>query len=781
MEGPRVVVLIILLLFIFLTPDQPARRRFILSNESIKERRQAQLNVLTNTTYGQFNPEAHRYLNLSGFREGDHYQWNSLAAVQDATRKQFQAIWSGQDPISDRPVYEQITGEIRGDFTRRVAPIPASGLNLSALDPRKEYMTPIFERNITEVNGELSMTLFDSNHIGSHKTAAIRADLSIWTPSAPGNGWQARVQGVHLPSGQVIMSTTSSKFNAFFALPHFALTPDGFNASIEVMNQTVHKIWDRTFEDMNDGLAFAPQCELIVWLQPRPQGFQGLDAEQTRTFLHQVETELQAPQGAPIGQPPPLAFSAVIFSPDCGYVLESDSVYGPKVEAYWSLAQRLVFAFVTILGLQISLLKRQMEKASTPSTRSRIAYQSIVIAALGDGLLLFALIALLMIDEAAFLIIASAAFLACIHVAFLEVKFVFDIWTIQVGEPARAEQERQRRAAAAPSPARPTAPATTTTPSPVNPTSEIPVTPAPTNQSVPGTFPTQATTAPTNPNAPAGLPLPVVAPRPTGAVPFIVPSDQDSPFQPEIPSTRASFAAIYSRFYFSLVMLMFFSLWAMSWPRTLRSIYASFLVFAYFSFWWPQIYRNVVRNCRKALSWEYVIGISVLRAIPVLYWYFADNNLLAIDTSPRTAFALLGWLWIQVAILASQQFLGPRLLVRESWCPPAYNYHPILREDDVEANGMSIGLLASASEAKDKDDKTRKVFDCAICMNEIDVPVLLKAEPGGIIGRGTGATWLEQRNYMVTPCRHIFHADCLEGWMNLRLVCPVCRESLPPL
>ncbi len=252
---------------------------------------------------------------------------------------------------------------------------------------------------------------------------------------------------------------------------------------------------------------------------------------------------------------------------------------------------------------------------------------------------------------------------------------------------------------------------------------------------------------------------------------------------------RASFAAIYSRFYFSLFMLMFFSLWAMSWPRGMRSGYANLLVFCYFSFWWPQIWRNTMRNCRKALSWEYVVGSSVLRAIPLLYWYFADHNILSINTSPTTAWLLLGWLWLQVAILASQQFLGPRLLVPDAWCPPAYDYHPTLREDDpddVEAAAagaggmMSIGLLASASEAKDKDDRTRKVFDCAICMNEIDVPVVAKRKADAT-AVGSGAAWLEQRNYMVTPCRHIFHAECLEGWMNLRLVCPVCRETLPPL
>lgn len=758
MEGPRVVVLVVLLLFIFLTPDQPAQRRAFVDVETVQSKRETELNVLTNGSYGQLNPLAGSWLNLTGFRKDDGYQWNTLAKVQQWSRNQFDTAWKGIDRNRGLPIYDQFSGEIRGDFIQVQPPNPAPQLNLTVLDPKKEYMTELYERNVTEDKGELTLSLFDFHPVASHETSAIKGDLSMWTESAPGNGWQARLQGVHLPSGQVIMSTTTSKFDSLFALPHFALDNETFNSSISVMNNTVHRAWENSFEDMSDGLAFAPQCELIVWLQPKPHRYDGLDPSQTSIFLQQVEKELTSPQGAPIGLPPLLSFSAVVFSPDCGYVLEASSLFGPKVEAYWTLAQRLVFSFVMVIALQIALLKRQMEKAATPSTKSRIAYPGIVIAALGDGLLLFALIALLMIDEAAFLTIASAAFLACIHVAFLEVKFVFDIWTVQVGDPARAEQERQRR---------------TTPPASTASTTTIP--PASTSVS---SAPIAAATT----QLPGSLPLPVTAPRPEGATPIIIPSDQGSPLQAEIPSTRASFAAIYSRFYFSLVMLMFFSLWALSWPRPLRSAYTNLLIFAYFSFWWPQIYRNTMRNCRKALTWEYVIGSSLLRAVPALYWYFADHNILSTDTSPSTAFILLGWLWLQVAILLSQQFLGPRLLVRESWCPPAYDYHPVLREDDVEAGGMSIGLLASASEAKDKDDKTRKVFDCAICMNEIDVPVLAKSESSeGVVGRGAGAAWLEQRNYMVTPCRHIFHADCLEGWMNLRLVCPVCREALPPL
>lgn len=401
-----------------------------------------------------------------------------------------------------------------------------------------------------------------------------------------------------------------------------------------------------------------------------------------------------------------------------------------------------------------------------------MSYHTFGIAAFGDGLILFALIGLLVVDLSVFLLAGAAAFLACIHVAFLEVKFIFDIWTVQVGDPANAQRERQRRAAATNAG---NGAATTSSPAPS----------AVGNAEVPNSD-AQAPTlsAPAPPTSGAGLPLPVTARTSATGLPTIVlTADQDGALTQDIPP-RVSFASLYSRFYFALINLMFFTLWATSWPPTPKHIYFNMLAFCFFSLWIPQIYRNIVRNCRKALTWEYVIGTTTLRAVPILYWYVDDRNILSAATNVTTATVLLGWLWLQIAILVSQQYLGPRMFIPDHWCPPAYDYHPVLY-DDLEAGGLPIGEITSASEGKDKDtslsaekSEARKVFDCAICMNEIDVPVVSKDE------KATGApgrTWLEQMNYMVTPCRHIFHSECLEGWINLRLVCPVCRESLPPL
>jgi hypothetical protein len=53
------------------------------------------------------------------------------------------------------------------------------------------------------------------------------------------------------------------------------------------------------------------------------------------------------------------------------------------------------------------------------------------------------------------------------------------------------------------------------------------------------------------------------------------------------------------------------------------------------------------------------------------------------------------------------------------------------------------------------------VFDCVICYNEIDIR--------------------NRRGYMLAPCDHIFHKECLLQWMDVKMECPVCRTELPAL
>ena len=54
-----------------------------------------------------------------------------------------------------------------------------------------------------------------------------------------------------------------------------------------------------------------------------------------------------------------------------------------------------------------------------------------------------------------------------------------------------------------------------------------------------------------------------------------------------------------------------------------------------------------------------------------------------------------------------------------------------------------------------------KCLDCVICYTDIDIT--------------------NRESYMLAPCGHIFHRECLEQWMEVKMECPICRMELPPL
>lgn len=573
-------------------------------------------------------------------------------------------------------------------------------------------------------------------------------------------------------------------------MPHFTLSKASFSLAQQLLNYTLNDAikqqqtsssallnpWSSSPNNPIELFFPAPHCEFIVYLQQHPTAF-------TNDELNMIESELRYPTGALLPAAPAMKMSAVIFSPDCGFVLESKGppdfplqqgahLVGQKLESYMRQARNIILAFAVIMCGEVFLLIRQMKETSTPSTRSRVSFYTIGIMGLGDGFACMGFMVVSMFFEAAFLPLISTAFIAFLCVSFFGMKFLMDIWTVQAPE----RLERQRRIAAA---------NTITAPASAPPTNQPTFTPA-------------VITA-------AGvdmLPLPVTANRPAANdnTPIILTPDQDleaaeaddaaatqTTTQTTGGSARREMGALYSRFYFLLLGILFLSLQATSWPTFLRSLYTNVLLFIYLSFWVPQIHRNIIRNCRKALRWEFVIGQSVLRLAPFVYFYTRDKNILFVENDQNAAYVLISWVWIQLWVLASQEILGPRFFIPTGWAPPAYDYHPVFRDSDQENGMLPIGFTQATVDADlpGSADAPRveggRVFDCAICMQNLEVPVITDGEGDGGGGVALTSTIFSRRAYMVTPCRHIFHTPCLEGWMRYRLQCPICRNDLPPL
>lgn len=766
-------------------------------------REQHAIRLLNESHYGDFNPVADHWLPILGLRKNDTYAWELLPNAQNRARDQLQSVLStyGSTPPIDLdgsntsnplnltklslPVYRNATGKIRGDWVRRTDIQRTTPLNISAITKEHEYFTHEFGLNITGNRGTFYFDLEEGPgaelRVGDGLAREIRASLTVESDDFWGSIWRAELFGIHFPeNGGMLLSTSSEKFGGIFSLPHFALSSDASDLSHRLLLQSLS---DSMLEKPNrsptlfpwtslagtEQMEFpAPKCEHVIFLQQHPVVVDGTLAD--RMTVDWIERELRYPMGAPIPDPPLMTMSAVVFSPDCGYILEtkgapeyppSDSLYlsGPKHEEYSKFASRLVFVVFGVFVAQISLLLRQIKETSTPSTRSRVSFYTLAFMAFGDFFVML-FIVLQLYEAVSYLVIATASFLMFLSVSYIGMKFMMEIWAVQ--EPERREER----------PANPPTPATR-----------------------PGTLPLPAT----------------AAVRDSGATPIILPPDQDAPEEEPEPEpapanrttpptprqVRADVGAMYGRFYFALFGLLIISAWVLVLPRRMGSIYSRVLSMIYLSFWVPQIHRNVMRNCRKALRWEFVVGQSLLRLFPFVYFLTARGNVLFIEPEWTTAFTMVGWVWVQAWILASQDILGPRFFVPRGWAPPAYDYHPTLREhtgpdDDLEAGGnLSIESLRADKQdmvdVKDDDkqlskDRKRVMFDCAICMQDIDVPVLPSPTSAGGSSVTDGAsTILSRRQYMVTPCRHIFHTACLESWMRLRLQCPICRESIPPV
>ncbi|PGH11278.1 hypothetical protein AJ80_07177 [Polytolypa hystricis UAMH7299] len=819
MESRRVFLLFVLLFFLLAAPEPRApipgyereRRRQLVDEEK------RALSLLNSSRYGDFDGTGDQWLPLKGMNKDDGYAWGLLPVVQKKAREQYQSILTNAGlsaPTKDGsaeqdfditslslPLYRNVTGKVRGDWVQWKQPgkIPRPHLNLTTLMMRHDYFTRIFGHNVTADHGTLSLALQEEGSedmtVGTASVREIKADMILRSEQSLGESWLTTLYGVHFPgTGGMILTTQSEKYAGLSALPHFALSNDTFELSRKFLTKSLSDAlankrhqhanflpWTSLPRHPNTITFAAPKCEYVAYIQQHPARIGGGLAQDS--VLAIIEQELRSPIGAPIPSPPLMTMSAVIFSPDCGFIVEtkdspayppSDDLYlmGPKLEEYRKYSGRLIIIIAGMLASQVTLLKRQMTESSTPSTRSRVSFYTIAMMSMGDALFM-SFIMLELYSETSFLLLTATAFLAFFSVSFLGMKFQIEIWAIQA--PERREQDRRPAA--------------------------------------------QPATTPT-----VSLPLPVTAPRPndTGATPIILPPDQDGPTTTTTnrPTTGEGgesvndTGAMYTRFYFILFCLLFFSSWALFWPRRVATIYANLLSFIYLSFWTPQIYRNVMRNCRKALRWDFVIGQSALRVFPFLYFYIVRGNVLFVSRDVPTAILLSAWVWIQAWVLGLQDILGPRFFVPNGWAPPAYDYHPILRDtsasgsgEDVESGGtLPIGYLraeqrdattSSGERQGSSRDRKKKVFDCAICMQDIEVLVLAAA---GGTGGGSGSSSgggpsvvggssvaesashiFSRRTYMVTPCRHIFHSTCLESWMRLRLQCPICRETIPPI
>lgn len=143
-----------------------------------------------------------------------------------------------------------------------------------------------------------------------------------------------------------------------------------------------------------------------------------------------------------------------------------------------------------------------------------------------------------------------------------------------------------------------------------------------------------------------------------------------------------------------------------------------------YSFSIPQIIK-LYKSKKKPKNIFVINFMSIVKLIPLYYFTCHRNNLLNLYSSKFFIWIYL-YVSIQIGIITLQKFYGGNLIILKTKLMAPYNY--------------------------DEDEGLK----CPICYDEIK----------------------DSDEKLITPCLHCFHRECLQHWMQQRMVCPVCRNDI---
>lgn len=599
-----------------------------------------------------------------------------------------------------------------------------------------------------------------SDHVSDAVVAKIDLNLKDYSEI---NDYTIEMDAVYYQNtGALVATSNSAKFYGSYGLSHLTMNEDNFVISKKLMAQYNNMRDEKTLslEDMNGSILKAfDQCEMVTFMQFNKTDF-------THDELRYIDAELKNPSGKPLPEAlPKLSVKEfLIYSPNCGIVLRNKSetpFTGEKVEVWYKQVRHVLTGLLVLVSIQLYLTFNQVNVARTPGQLSVISSKTLYFFGFEDSLLAIISLLLSTIATDLYLLLACVATIAFILCGVFEMRFLVSVLTTQANERGTTWWEIMR-----------------------------------------GSRQESLLNTPHSPPAevPSEGPLLPLANAPTQQQQQQQQQDQTqeqpTPTEPNTAWQETSYSnSIFASGFTLAIIAMFLIFSSFDWRRKYRIIFEYISLIFINSYWVPQFLRNTLKNRRNSFTWQFIIGSSVIRVVPIYYFALYKDNPLRHRYDPHLCFVVTGWVLVQLILLLLQNRLGARFWINEKWLPQAYDYHRILSLKDLEEGGMSSDLLASFKQKTSSSSASESLNDgvseefvdcectCPICMTDVTLPILVKDDnlsegKKKNLHHHSGAS---QKEYMITPCHHIFHADCLESWMKYKLQCPVCRTSLPPV
>ncbi|KAJ8293966.1 DSC E3 ubiquitin ligase complex subunit 1 [Rhodotorula toruloides] len=593
-------------------------------------------------------------------------------------------------------------------------------------------------------------------YVGGQLTLSVRDEKGVNEEES----LELDIEAIHLLSrGRVYGYATPSFVRTHMvdaiSLPLMSSSSPSPNRTASAIGHTVLKEYTRRLDKGVKDLAEADRIEVPSSSEPGEAdpsisqcifslygALSPLPASYTPTQYAEWYSSLFHPTGSSIAQPSQSTFSAILSSPNCGLVLSVPSAILSQTSELWDSATRfagwLLLAHAAVLVLTV----RQLERVSRrPGTVANVAPQSIAGNCIVDAYVFVTLLTIGIVTESrATLPLLGAAFLALLSSLLFGTRYIALIREGTPDRPAAARTEPSQTAAAAES-------------------------------------------------GEAGTTTGDASDEREGVV---------------VRWARRQVAQWRRRDTILAVSLGVVAYFAVS---LLMRGWTPFILWIVYSNWIPQIVLNVHRGtARQSLANEFVIGTTVARLFPPLYFWAYEGNCLLVEPTPKVWY-LAAYSVAQATMLVLQSLFSTptspatRILLRLPFFSSAttgggarfflpdplittlelpsissWNYHP--RElppallADLASQELEIGGGDKASH--DSHAKVAPEPDCPICLSPIQV---LSTKDDVAQGKEDEV----RMAFAITPCGHVVHTECLEQWMMVRAICPVCRASLPAL
>jgi len=227
---------------------------------------------------------------------------------------------------------------------------------------------------------------------------------------------------------------------------------------------------------------------------------------------------------------------------------------------------------------------------------------------------------------------------------------------------------------------------------------------------------------------------------------------------------------------------------AHSWQAlySFKQTFTNLFVLLLYSFWVPQIVLNVITEARKPLHLHYIVGMSITRVLLPLYLFGYNNNFVVVafpgfKANYGLCVTLLFWVGIQASVLIMQMKWGTRFFIPAKFLPPKFDYsRPLPPSLLAQTNGGSSSSSSSSSNGVEADIEMGTIHSRAPTIAEVD-PSPTSNNDGALdcVICYSPINPNDPGSYMLPPCEHIFHRECLVQWMEVKMECPTCRGHLP--